>query len=100
MKRMLASLALVVLAACAGTVTRTNVLLPLMTEQWSALRVQVEREAQEQGRTATVAPVVAKADTALVSDDPVQIASVDWALLDGLVEADIARRQTAGQLGP
>lgn len=91
---------LLLLAACAGTLARSNALLPAMRDAWASMRTQVEREAQASGQVELAAPQVAKADEGLAADDAVKIGAVDWALLDELVDRDITRRLGVGELGP
>ncbi len=91
---------LLTMMACAGTLARSNALLPAMRDAWASMRTQAEREAQASERTELAAPQIAKADEGLAADDVVKIGAVDWALLDELVDMDITRRLGKGELGP
>ena len=95
-----ASLALfLIAAACAGTTARTEVLLPAMQQAWPPIHDAIERELAVAPDAAGTA-ALAGADAALQSGDPIAVASVAWAVLDALHEADATRRVDLGQIGP
>ena len=94
-----ASLALFLIAACAGTTARTEALLPAMRQAWVGIRPAVERHITSIDDL-TYNQALAAADAALASGEPVSFASVAWQLIDESHEADVARRVKAGEIGP
>lgn len=86
------------LAACAGTAARQDVLLPAMSAAWASIKVQVQREASHID-SMQAAEAVAAADAAFATADPVKFAAVNWGVLDALALADIDRRLDAQQIG-
>ncbi len=97
---MAATAAFMLPTACAGTLARSNALLPAMRDAWASMRVQAIREARETNSAGVANPQIGAADEGLATDNSTQIAAVNWTLLDGLVEGDITRRLNAGELGP
>ncbi|MBL8756326.1 MAG: hypothetical protein JNK15_23735 [Planctomycetes bacterium] len=90
---------MLLLAACAGTAARQQVLLPAIAGAWSDVRLQVVRELLQVPNTEATAAVAA-ADRAIASGDAVQVATVPWPLIEQTALADVDRRLAADQIGP
>lgn len=88
-----------VLAACIGNAARQEALLPAIQKTWLSVREQVIRELGVVSNPSAAGAVVA-ADTALKAGVPVEVASVDWAVIKATAYDDISRRAGAGKLGP
>jgi len=92
-------LAALLIAACAGTTARTEVLLPAMQQAWAGIRPAVARyiaTIDDQVHNAALAA----ADASMQSGNPVDVAGVSWQLLDDAHESDVAKRLAAGEIGP
>jgi hypothetical protein len=57
------------IAACAGSLTRSNVALPALSSVWQRIRVDIEAQLQSEPSAVTAAQL-AMADAALATDDP------------------------------
>lgn len=90
---------LLVLAACAGSLARTNVSLPAMRSSWMQLRPAVERQLALDPSDATEA-AMRGADAAMQSGDAMSIGAVAWPLIEAAAMADLDRMLATGQLGP
>ena len=92
-------LAALLIAACAGTTARTEVLLPAMRQAWVGIRPAVDRHITSIDDLAHNQALMA-ADSALQTGEPVSFAGVAWQLIDESHEADVARRLASGEIGP
>lgn len=90
---------LLLLVACAGAAARQHTALPAMKSDWAQLRPGVERELAVAPSPAASAARDA-ADVAMASGDAVSIQSVNWPLLEAVLEDDVVRCLAAGKLGP
>ncbi|MEY5098845.1 MAG: hypothetical protein RJA36_1564 [Pseudomonadota bacterium] len=93
MKQLLKAIPLLLLAACAGTAARQNLLLPALVSTWAHIKVQVLRN------TPALEPAADAASQALEVGDPTQIAAVDWASLEMAAADDTEKRLQAGLIG-
>jgi hypothetical protein len=85
------------IAACAGSLTRSNVALPALSSVWQRIRVDIDAQLQSEPNAVTAAQL-AMADAALATDDPLRAAAVDWAGLLAVASAGIDRQADAGTL--
>jgi hypothetical protein len=91
---MIASLSI---AACAGAITRTKVVLPALAGTWHRIRVDIDAQLHAEPNPVTLAQL-AMADAALATDDPLRAAAVDWRGLLAAADAGIAKQVAAGTL--
>lgn len=89
--------AALLIAACAGSLTRTQVALPALSATWQRIRVDIEAQLQAQPNPVTAAQL-AMADAALATDDPLRAAAVDWPGLLAAASAGIDRQVADGSL--
>lgn len=94
-----AALSAALIAACAGSLTRSNVALPALASAWQRIRVDIASQLLFAPNPVTVAQM-AMADAALSTDDPLRAAAVDWAGLLGTASASIDRQEQERMIPP
>jgi hypothetical protein len=92
-----AFVASLLIAACAGSLTRSNVALPALASVWQRIRVDIADQLQVAPNVVTEAQL-AMADAALATDDPLRAAAVDWDGLLAVAAVSIDRQVASGAM--